>query len=280
MVLPCVPATAMPYFRRISSASISARRTTVMPRRARRARPRGCPSATAEETTTRSTPSRWSGEWPERDRDAELARAARSPRSPRWSQPETVEVVLRAAPRRCRSCRRRRCRRSGRVPRGRRSGWNIIAAAPGVRRPRRARPRRSAIAAAAPGRARRARRAGPSPASAARDRRAARRAASASRSAVELGSVEQHAPRPASRAPRRCPPGGRRRARAAEERRPAGGADLGEGDGAGARDDQVGRAPSPPATSSRNGTTSTRGAPTPRRARRRARVSSRCALAA
>ena len=32
VVLPCVPATAMPCFRRISSASISARGTTGMPR--------------------------------------------------------------------------------------------------------------------------------------------------------------------------------------------------------------------------------------------------------
>ena len=36
VVLPCVPATAMPCFRRISSASISARGTTGMPLRARR----------------------------------------------------------------------------------------------------------------------------------------------------------------------------------------------------------------------------------------------------
>ena len=32
VVLPCVPAIAMPYFRRISSASISARAITGMPR--------------------------------------------------------------------------------------------------------------------------------------------------------------------------------------------------------------------------------------------------------
>ncbi len=53
VVLPCVPATAMPCFNRISSASISARGTTGMPR-SRAATTSGLSAATAVDTTTAS----------------------------------------------------------------------------------------------------------------------------------------------------------------------------------------------------------------------------------
>jgi hypothetical protein len=59
--LPWVPAIAMPYFSRISSASISARLTTGMPRW-RAARISGLSRPTADERTTSSTPSRCSAE--------------------------------------------------------------------------------------------------------------------------------------------------------------------------------------------------------------------------
>ena len=56
VVLPCVPATAMPYFMRISSASISARGMTgILSSRARTTS--GFANATADEMTTTSTPS-------------------------------------------------------------------------------------------------------------------------------------------------------------------------------------------------------------------------------
>jgi hypothetical protein len=48
VVLPWVPATATPYFRRMSSASISARRTTGIPRR-RASTTSGLSGGTAEE---------------------------------------------------------------------------------------------------------------------------------------------------------------------------------------------------------------------------------------
>ena len=55
VVLPCVPATAMPRFRRISSASITARGTTGM-RAARAARTSGLSPATAVEVTMAPAP--------------------------------------------------------------------------------------------------------------------------------------------------------------------------------------------------------------------------------
>jgi hypothetical protein len=55
VVLPCVPATAMPCFRRISSASISARGTTGTPC-SRAAATSGLSGGTAVETTTASAP--------------------------------------------------------------------------------------------------------------------------------------------------------------------------------------------------------------------------------
>ena len=51
VVLPCVPATAMLYFRRASSASISARRMTGILRRSA-SRISGLSSRTAEDVTT------------------------------------------------------------------------------------------------------------------------------------------------------------------------------------------------------------------------------------
>ena len=56
VVLPCVPAIAMPYFMRISSASISARGMTgILSSRARATS--GLANATADEMTSTSTPS-------------------------------------------------------------------------------------------------------------------------------------------------------------------------------------------------------------------------------
>ena len=63
VVLPCVPATAMPCFRRISSASISARGTTGMPC-ARAATTSGLSVATAVDTTTASAPAMFAAACP------------------------------------------------------------------------------------------------------------------------------------------------------------------------------------------------------------------------
>jgi hypothetical protein len=63
VVLPCVPAMAMPCFRRISSASISARGTTGM-RFSRAASTSGLSACTAVEVTTASTVLRLSAAWP------------------------------------------------------------------------------------------------------------------------------------------------------------------------------------------------------------------------
>ena len=57
VVLPCEPATAMPYFMRISSASISARGITGMPR-SRAETTSGLSGCTALEITTTSVSSR------------------------------------------------------------------------------------------------------------------------------------------------------------------------------------------------------------------------------
>ncbi len=59
VVLPCVPAIATFDFSRMSSASISARRTTGSPR-ARAASSSGLPALIAEEITTTSAPARFS----------------------------------------------------------------------------------------------------------------------------------------------------------------------------------------------------------------------------
>ncbi len=63
VVLPCVPAIAMPCFRRISSASISARGTTGM-RFSRAASTSGLSDCTAVEVTTASAPSMCAAAWP------------------------------------------------------------------------------------------------------------------------------------------------------------------------------------------------------------------------
>ena len=67
MVLPCVPATATFDFSRISSASISARRTTGR-FFARAASSSGLPGLIAEEITTTCAPSRFSAFWPMKTR--------------------------------------------------------------------------------------------------------------------------------------------------------------------------------------------------------------------
>ena len=63
VVLPWVPAMATLDFSRISSASISARRTTGRPR-SRASSSSALPGLIAEETTTTSAPSRFSARWP------------------------------------------------------------------------------------------------------------------------------------------------------------------------------------------------------------------------
>ncbi len=88
VVLPCVPAMAMPCFRRISSASITARGTTGT-RLARAARTSGLSERTAVEVTMASAPRMWLASWP---------CITLSPRPARrrvvalslWSEPETV----------------------------------------------------------------------------------------------------------------------------------------------------------------------------------------------
>ena len=63
VVLPCVPAMATVHFRQISSASISARRTTGMPS-ARAASTSGLPDLMADEITSAPAPSICSALWP------------------------------------------------------------------------------------------------------------------------------------------------------------------------------------------------------------------------
>ena len=63
VVLPCVPATATQDFSRISSASISARRTTGM-RRSSAAATSGLVRLIAVEVTTTAASFRLSAEWP------------------------------------------------------------------------------------------------------------------------------------------------------------------------------------------------------------------------
>ncbi len=63
VVLPWVPPTAMDHFRRISSASISARRTTGT-RRLRAATISGLSGLTADETTSTCASPRLASSWP------------------------------------------------------------------------------------------------------------------------------------------------------------------------------------------------------------------------
>ena len=76
VVLPCVPPIAIDHFSRISSPSISARRTTGS-RRARAASTSGLSFLTAVDTTTTWALADVVGAMADRDLDAELAQPAR-----------------------------------------------------------------------------------------------------------------------------------------------------------------------------------------------------------
>ena len=80
VVLPWLPATATPYFTRISSASISARGMTGMSR-ARAAATSGLSARTALETTTTSARATFSARWPMLMPRAQRRQAAGRPRS-------------------------------------------------------------------------------------------------------------------------------------------------------------------------------------------------------
>ena len=73
VVLPCEPATRMPCFMRISSASISARGMTGMPF-SRAALTSGLLGATALETTTTSASPRLAASWPRYTRPPSFSR--------------------------------------------------------------------------------------------------------------------------------------------------------------------------------------------------------------
>ena len=88
VVLPCVPAIAMPFFSRISSASITARGTTGT-RAARAAITSGLSPFTAVEVTTACAPAMCAASWPIATRmpsDASRREVALA----LWSEPETV----------------------------------------------------------------------------------------------------------------------------------------------------------------------------------------------
>ena len=85
VVLPWVPAMAMPCFRRISSASITARGTTGT-RLARAAITSGLSPFTALEVTTASAPAMCAASWPICDLDAALGQRPGGPLSC-WSEP-------------------------------------------------------------------------------------------------------------------------------------------------------------------------------------------------
>ncbi len=87
VVLPWVPAIAMPCFRRISSASITARGTSGM-RRARAARTSGLSPFTAVDVTTASAPAMFSAAWPMATRTPSAARRCVTAPS-LWSEPLT-----------------------------------------------------------------------------------------------------------------------------------------------------------------------------------------------
>ncbi len=88
MVLPWVPAIAMPCFRRINSASITARGTSGM-RAARAASTSGLSSFTAVEVTTASAPSMCEASWPMNTRTPSSA-SRRVVGLSVWSEPDTV----------------------------------------------------------------------------------------------------------------------------------------------------------------------------------------------
>ncbi len=86
VVLPCVPAIAMPCFRRISSASMTARGTTGT-RLLRAAITSGLSPFTALEVTTASAPAMCAASWPMATRMPSLA-SARVVALSLWSEPE------------------------------------------------------------------------------------------------------------------------------------------------------------------------------------------------
>ena len=86
VVLPCVPAIAMPCFNRISSASMTARGTTGT-RRARAAVTSGLSERTALDVTTASAPAMCSAAWPIETRMPRAASAFVVALS-LWSEPE------------------------------------------------------------------------------------------------------------------------------------------------------------------------------------------------
>ena len=88
VVLPWLPATATPYFSRISSASISARGITGMPRR-RASCTSGLSLRTAVEATTTCASATLAAAWPSKKRvPIELKRSVTAER--RRSDPDTA----------------------------------------------------------------------------------------------------------------------------------------------------------------------------------------------
>ena len=112
VVLPCVPATATPCFRRMISPSISARRMTGMPR-SRAAATSALDSATAEEMTTRSASATCAGSWPIDDLRAELLEARGDRPTGRGRSRRSRGGSPAAGSPRCRSSRRPPRPRSG-----------------------------------------------------------------------------------------------------------------------------------------------------------------------
>ena len=88
VVLPCVPAIAMPCLRRISSASITARGTTGT-RRARAAMTSALSPFTAVDTTTACAPAMCAAAWPIDTFTPRLARRCSVALS-LWSEPDTT----------------------------------------------------------------------------------------------------------------------------------------------------------------------------------------------
>ena len=88
VVLPWVPAMAMPLFRRISSASITARGTTGM-RLLRAAMTSGLSPLTAVDVTTACAPAMCAASWPMNTRMPSSANRREVALSA-WSLPDTV----------------------------------------------------------------------------------------------------------------------------------------------------------------------------------------------
>ena len=111
VVLPWVPATAMLDLSRMSSASISARRTTGRPCR-RASSSSALPGLMADEITTTSAPSRFPARCPMKNPRAHALEPLGDRRRFQVAALHLVAVID-AAPRRCPTCRCRRCRRNG-----------------------------------------------------------------------------------------------------------------------------------------------------------------------